>query len=434
LKSLHSLLYFFSLPGHDTNESKELETVARVSNLIYRRLNMSHFSLKTFLRKTPYTLIKSYFKSQKLLGNYDWGGELDLESLTEAISDMGDNAESTLCDFERIHNMANDIGAAKFIDESRSPLYQLDIVQQLSEMHSHHERSMFVFLNYPKLFRWTSEMVYIDSLSTSSWKICIAGLNLKYTDSDEIRQKLGAAIAKYFHEQGRGRHCVVDYYYRINSDRHCFFAYPENYATEDLVYEDRNKLSRRIRRPVMEVIFVYNPQNGMLYVHARGDKFARALQEIFCKEVLQLDGIPDENTKVIDLSILKDSNFRFVTDPADNIESIILKGMELHLPGMLGRKITVNANAGIGSERLVFEMMDRTIKSFDLDRDSVHIKRAKIKAKFRSNAGQRGKEVTFFLASPNGCTLNEIPHHNVIKRYLNKWGFEKNLLLQEDAA
>jgi len=395
---------------------------------------MSHFSLKTFLRKTPYTLIQNYFKSKELLESYDWGSELDLDRLTGAIFGMGNSNESILCDFERIHDMANDIGTAKFIDESRSPLHRLDIARQLSEMQSHHERSMYVFLNYPKLFHWTSEMVYIDSLSTSSWKICIAWPNLKYIDSDEIRQKFGSAIATYFHEQGRGKYCVVDYYFRINPDRHCFFAYPENYATEDLVYEDRNKLSRRIRRPVMEVIFVYNPQNGMLYVHARGDKFARALQEIFCKEVLELEGVPDDNTKVIDLSKLKDSNFRFVTDPADNIESVILKGVELHLPGILDRAITVNANPAIGSERLVFEMMDKTIQAFDVNRDAVHIKRAKIKAKFRSNAGQRAKEVTFFLAVPNGCTLNEIPHHNVLKRYISKWGFEKNLLLKDDAA
>ena len=32
LKSLHFLLYFFLLSGHETNESKELETVARVRN------------------------------------------------------------------------------------------------------------------------------------------------------------------------------------------------------------------------------------------------------------------------------------------------------------------------------------------------------------------------------------------------------------------
>lgn len=395
---------------------------------------MSHFSLKTFLRKTPYSLVRNYFESKTLLDGYNWGSELDLERLTAAISALGDAGESALCDFERVHDMANDTGTTSFIEQSRSPLHQLDIAEQLAEMPSHHERSMFIFLHHPTLFRWTSEMVYVDSLTTSSWKVCVAGPNLRYTDSAEIRGELGETIAAYYHQQGRGKYCLVDYYFRINPDRHCFFAYPENYATEDLVYKDRNDLGRKIRRPVMEVIFVYNPTSGMLYVHARGDKSAKALQEIFCKEVLELDGIPDENTKVYDLAALKDVNFRFVTDPADNIESVMLKSVELHLPGILGRKITVGANAAPGSERVVFDMMDRTIDAFSLNRDATYIRQAKITVKFRSNPGQRGKPVTFFITSPNGCTLNDVPHHNVVKRYLDRWGFVKNLLGEEDAA
>lgn len=347
-----------------------------------------------------------------------------------------DSGESVLCDFEHVNDMANDTGTASFIEQSRSPIHQLDIAAELAEMPSHHERSMFVFLKYHELFRWTSEMVYVDSLTTSSWKACVVGTKLRYSDSDEIRKKLGAAIAGYYHQQGRGKYCLVDYYFRINPDRHCFFAYPENYATEDLVYEDRNNLARRIRRPVMEVIFVYNPASGMMYVHARGDKFAKALQEIFCKEVLELEGIPDENTHVYDLAVLKDSNFRFVTDPADNIESVTLKMVELHLPGMMSRKVTVGANAAAGSERMVFDMIDQTIDAFGVNRDATHIKRAKITVKFRSSTSQRGKGVTFFITSPNGCTLNDVPHHNIIKEYLDvdRWGFIKNLLVEDDAA
>jgi hypothetical protein len=409
------------------------ETTA--GKLITKEKKMSsQFSLKTFLRKTPYSLVKNYFESKKLLKDYDWGTQLDLEQLTAAISAIGDAGELALCDFERVHDLANEAGTSQLIEQSRSPIHKLDIATQLAEMSSHHERAMFVFLHHPMLFHWTSEMVYIDSLTTSSWKVCIVGADLQYSDSTEIRQKLGAAIAEYYHQQGRGKYCLVDYYFRISPDRHCFFAYPENYATEDLVYEDRNKLTRRIRRPVMEVIFVYNPANGMLYVHARGDKFAKALQEIFCKQVLELNGIPDENTKVYDLAILKEANFRFVTDPADNIESVMLKGVELHLPGLLRKKITVEADAAPGAERTVFDMMNKTMQAFAVTSAATYIKRAKITVKFRSNAGRRGKGVTFFVASPNGCTLNDVPHHNVIKRYMDKWGFVKNLLAQEDAA
>lgn len=100
----------------------------------------------------------------------------------------------------------------------------------------------------------------------------------------------------------------------------------------------------------------------------------------------------------------------------------------------MGRKITLEANPAIGTERIVFGMMNQTAQAFGANINTVFIKRAKIVAKFRATPTQRGRSVTFFVASPNTCTLNDVPHHNVIKRYLDGWGFVKNLLSEEDAA
>ena len=342
--------------------------------------------------------------------------------------------EVILCDFERIHSMANEIGRNNFIEQSRSPIHSLDIVPELENMKSDHELSMRVFLNYPELFHWTCEIDYLDSLTTSSWKTFFIGQNLQYSDSAEARKQLSSAIAKYYHQQGRGKYCLVDYYFRVNPGRYCFFAYPESYTTEDLVYDEENNLSRRIRRPVVEVIFVYNPTTGMLYIHVKGDKFAKALAEIFCKQVLELEGIPDENTRIYDLSILKNANFRFVTDALDNIESVIVKSVEMHLPGMLDRKLSVSATPVIGCERLVFEMMEKSIAGFRYNLDALYIKKVKIAVKFRASPGQRAKSVTFTITSPNGCTLNDVPIHNIMKKYLVNWGFVRNLINKENAA
>jgi hypothetical protein len=395
---------------------------------------MSQFSLKTFLRKTPYTEIITYFQFKKFLNSYDWGNSFDLESLSSAIMADGSN-ETILSDFEHINSMANENGRNTFIDQSKSPIHNLDIVPELVNVKSDHELSMRVFLNYPKLFHWTYEMIYLDSLTTSSWKTFFIGQDLQYSDSVEARTQLSSAIAKYYHQQGRGKYCLVDYYFRVNPNRYCFFAYPESYTTEDLVYDDENNLNRRIRRPVVEVIFVYNPSTGMLFVHVKGDKFAKTLAEIFCKQALELEGIPDESTRIYDLSPLKDANFRFVTDPSDNIELILLKSIDIHLPGLLSRKLSISANPVTGHENIVFEMMDKALEGFNFDRlDPFYIKKAKIAVKFRASAGQRARSVTFAITSPNGCTLNDVPIHNTIKKYLEKWGFVRTLINKENAA
>ncbi|HBG28362.1 MAG: hypothetical protein A2Y10_08720 [Planctomycetes bacterium GWF2_41_51] len=394
-----------------------------------RRLNMSQFSLNTFLRKSPYSLIQSYFKSKKFLDGYDWGHELDIDSLTSAIL-ADDCTEAVLCDFENIHNMANEYGINSIIESSCKPELKMHIVDQLTGTRGYHEQSMLIFLKYPQVFQLGSELAYVDSIRSSSWKTCFTGRYV-YIDTEEKSAKLSKAISEYYQSQGRGKHCVVDWFIRESTKEYCFFAYPENYAKEDLAYENGNKLTSRIRKPVMEILFVYNYGNAMLQIYSKGNRADKVLQEIFCREVLDLDGIPDENTIVYDLSKLKDTNFRFITKPEDKIESVILKSLEIHLPE---KKVVVSANPSIVDERLVFDMMHQVAQGLKYDLKCIDIKKAKITVKFRRTVAARSKTVTFTVTSPNGCSLSDIPHHNTIKEYLHEWGFVSNLIAKEDAA
>jgi len=37
-----------------------------------------------------------------------------------------------------------------------------------------------------------------------------------------------AGLREFYRSQGRGRFCHVDYYLRLEPERHCYFAYPED--------------------------------------------------------------------------------------------------------------------------------------------------------------------------------------------------------------
>ncbi len=396
---------------------------------------MAAYSLKSFLRNTPNALLKEYLEGRSLLPDFNWTvsendqlrdlGETEIDDLSESISELGLSISGSLeQDFRDICSMADDHGVQCLVEQASSPVHNINLSREYCEnkIEGYHARVMWAWLKHNDVFEYAYRNQYLDSMS--AWKDCEIGVGLPCDSDQSSLDRLAQAISEYLKKQAKGRHCQVDYYHRQVPDRHCFFAYPEDSAKPEMRYNDQGNLIRSARRPVFEVVFMYEPESGILRVHARGAKTVKVMQELFCKEILDLDGVPDENTRVYDLANLKNPNFRFQTEPM--IDTVKLKSLSLDMPGR--EQVIIKIEPRDGQEMKLHERMVAIAAAYKATMGNIIIKRAKMQAVFKPEEGRKPKTVTFAVGLPDYSTLEDNKYHNIIKRHIDKWGFRRRLL------
>jgi hypothetical protein len=285
-----------------------------------------NYSPKTFLRLTPNKVLKKYFGGENLLGdiNFDSLGETEIEPVADAMNELSDKQRNNIeAEFRQINEMACETGIRVLIEEAESPFHNFKISETLKLMENHYERAFWVFLNHPEVFEIASDLAYMDRVG--SWRSRNVGAGLVCAVQEQDKQNLANAITEFYKKQGRGQRCYIDNYLRKEPERHCYFVYPEDYATTEIGFDDEGKFYHRLRKPAFEVIFIYRPESGILEVSAKGGKKdIESLQEIFCKTILGLDSLPNLEKRTFDLSKLNDKTLKFVTEPADGIEKVAI--------------------------------------------------------------------------------------------------------------
>ncbi len=381
-----------------------------------------NYSPKTFLRQTPNHILKEYFYSKNLLKDVDFDnlGDTEIDPIFEGMDKLLDKQKNEIeADLRHINEMAYAKGIQVLIEEAGSVFHNIDLLPTFEPMKNHYERAFWVFQNHPLIFDIASDLAYMDSLS--SWSSRKVGVGLVPAVEEEDKRNLADAISEFYKKQGRGQRCHVDNYLRQQPERHCYFVYPEDYATTELGFDDEGKFYHRLRKPAFEVIFVYRPESGVLEVSAKGGKkVVEALQEIFCTTILGLDGLPKLEKRHFDLSKLNDKTIKFVTEPADGIEKVTLRMIRLDLPGIGNRRITLEASPS-NDEQPVYTLIEKALNKSNISLDKALITRAKIQIKFRPRDGKKGKSLTFEIFSPDRCTLKDDPLHQIAKKYIEKW-------------
>lgn len=395
-----------------------------------------NFSFKTFFRTVSVNLLQQYFTQQHLLADFDWSQDCDLvaESLYAHIERLSDNHTALIeQDFVTISELAHEQSildlhdVVRSLDEKNADPILDEMMQQSGPLN----QVFWVSLNHPAVYEWAIRMERMERMTFV--EDCLVGKHLPCATDEETTEKLKDRIQKFFKRQRRGRNCQIDVYVRANPTRYCFFAYPEDYPKRDLTYKS-SRLVPDVRRPVMEIVFIYEPDNGNLKVHASKMRKVEVMQEAFCKAILGLPGIPDGSTRVYDLSGLLDPAFRFVTDPTDSVEEVSLKMLKAAIGRNNARKITCEANPQNGGAELVQSMAVKAIHACRDSEGAVTVLSAKIAMKFRADDGGRKKSVTFTVTVPSGSNLEDKPHHHVARKYLERWGLVRTLLAQTDEA
>ncbi|MCX5643217.1 MAG: hypothetical protein NTZ17_00810 [Phycisphaerae bacterium] len=382
------------------------------------------YSRNTFLRQTPNKILKEYFTRKGLLAGVDFDSlrPTEIEPIVEALDQLGDKQRTDVeAEFAQVYEMACSLGVQVLIEEAGSVYHKLDWAETFEPMENPYEKALFAFMNDRNVFEIASDLAYMDRIG--AWKQRYVGEGLTPAVEEKDKKNLADAVCAFYEKQGRGRHCKVDNYRREKPERHCYFAYPEDHATTEMGYDDKGEFYRWPIKPAFEVIFVYQPQNGFLYVRAKGKgEDIERLQEIFCQTILALDRLPDKKAKHFDLEPLKNREIRFPTDPADGVESVCVRLLRLDVPGTGNRRVTFEASSR-NDGKAIYKLIDRVLAKQSLPLDDVIVAKAKLQFKFSGKDGKRGKSLTFEISIPDRCTLKDDPVDQIAKKYVQQWGF-----------
>ena len=379
-----------------------------------------NYSRNTFLRQTPSRILKEYFAGKGLLAHvsFDALRETEIEPIAEGLDALEEEQRTKVeAEFAQVYEMACSLGVQVLVEEAGSPFHNLDWTERFAQMKNPYEKALWAFMNHPLIFEIASDLAYMDRVG--GWKQRYVGEGLPAAVEEQDKENLAKGVRTLYKKQGRGYHCKIDNYRRENPERHCYFAYPEDYPTTDMGYDEKGEFQHWPTRPAFEVIFVYQPGNGFLYVHAKGrGEDIEKLQEAFCRAILGLDHLPDKRAKHFDLSPLKDGSIRFRTDPADGVESVHVKMLRFDLPGVGGRRIIFEASSP-SDGKAIYRLIDRALAKEKLSLDSMIVAKARLQFKFAGRDGKKGKTLTFEISTPDRCTLKDDPMDQIAKKYVD---------------
>ncbi len=382
------------------------------------------FSPRTFFRQTPNHILQQYFKRKDIPTEIEWEGlgETDVEPIFEAMDGLDDHVRQEVeGDFVAVNELACSKGVLAILEEAQ--LWGRDWSDQFAEMKNAYERAFWTFLNEPHRFAAAGNLQLLDRLG--SWKRRMVGVMLEPKTTPEDLERFESSLRSFYAKQGRGRFCHVDYYERTNPERHCFFAYPEDFANAELGYDDSGKFQHRIHRSAFENIFVYRPEDGFLEVHAKGGKkVVEPLMEIFCTTILGLKAMPEDGRMPFDLTSLKDRSFNFTIEPKDGIASIDLLELKLDIAGNGSgcQRGQVTLGVPARNNENLHNLIDEVIDTKNARLSDLHPAKAKLRVAFKPVNGYQAKTLPFTLTYPDGCTLKDDPHDQVVKDVLRRSG------------
>jgi hypothetical protein len=383
----------------------------------------SSFVLSTFLRQTPKGLLKRYFDARGLLGDvaFDLLHKREFQPILDAIEALPDEKRAEVDgDFQEVDALADAAGTRVIVD--LLTLNKMEVVDEVGGLENGYARAMWLFLeqnaSLGDLFSQCSDVQRTDRLRFTRSKRRNHLPRKQPVHDDAARGALAEGLKGLYRRQGRGHHCYVVSYRRPDPDRHYFVAYPEDFPRTDLQYEGED-LRRLHRRPVLDVAFIFRPDEGVLEMHAPGKRDeVNELQNLFCTAILgEPPPTPYTSDRSFKLGSLLDRQFCFPVEVVDGIEAVDVTEMVVHR-GLAMRP------------RLTFETEPCPLPAF-LDQLAAWVKvplaeltitAVRLRVRFPAKGEARAKTVTFSVSLPDTTDLKDTPEHTRIKRLLREWG------------
>jgi hypothetical protein len=387
------------------------------------------YSPKTFLRLLPNQLLKEYFDRRNLLSDLLWylQGETEIQRIYDAWQGLPEPQRLAVeKDFRDVDEMACEEGVKALVEEGF--FHGIDLGAELDRLDGFHHKVMWAFLRHERVFYVASLINYVDSLHGRYWVRRSDAPRKEPRDSPEARQNLACALSEHYRRtQGRGHRCTVETYLR-GGRHHYYFAYPDDYTDTYIGHTEEGMFVRRAQKRAFEVVFVYDPQDGVLDLFAKGDRQLKAdLQQIFCLVILGESVGPEQPRRLAyELNGLMDRGFAFPTDPEDGIEEVRVRRLRLSVIGNGNRRVILEADPK-GPVEDVYDLMDETLTR-ELPRGRVfNVTQATLEFRFTPKGRERPKALVFEVSFPNCSTLkSKREEHRLLgEKYLKRWGIDR---------
>lgn len=377
---------------------------------------MAAFTPKAFFLAVPNELLKLYFERRGELRDFTWNqfALSTSDPLHDAWCALPEDARlATEGEFRAVADLATRHGLAVLEVEAR--VHGVDLASSLPAHASPWHRVFHVCVHHPVVFAAAREALRIERLHRRHVRTRM-GFERQIPDSSPLKcDELRDALVAYFRRKidAPDLHCVV-HSYRVG-ERFRFVAYPEDLCRSYLAYA-QGELRPQCRRPVVEVVFTYDPVAGSVEIYARGDRRRHEdLAQLFSRVVLGKDLPPESKAPArYRLNVLKRRGISFPTDVADQVREVRVKALRLGVLG--GGKFTVDA--GPLRDRVnVYDVMDRSLLGEQLPLVNVDVQVATLQMVF---AWTEGPRTLTFDVRPDQCNLGEAPEERVARKCLER--------------
>jgi hypothetical protein len=391
------------------------------------------FSLPRFLRHIRPSDLGDYFEQRdiRFAERVDWNAApakllACLKAAIEALPDL--QRERVLDDFERVHQLTDDIGQCSLLALAEP---DAALLRRFQSCHGHQARGLLVLLANEEAFDHALATAYAERMrsgrSWSGYRIPEAAMpSNNSTDIALLETDLRALFREL---NGSGRKLKIDTFERRTcsvrggpTERVIHYSVYVEGLPEISVEFDRDEPKRHTRRPVIEAAICFEPETGILNVMSKGGKDTR--EGIARSFALRIMGSDEELQPVrrrdFELDRLKRA-MPFPTDPADGIKSVTVTLLRLSGIGRFAR-VTIETDEGTD----IHAASARWFGDGDpLQRSEWRVTQAKLRIAFHPEAnGKRGKAINVELRAPNGSNLKDQTrrHQLVSEKYLLLWG------------
>lgn len=395
-----------------------------------------HYSIKSFFRDMPATLLARYFYKQGHFQNFDLSPveKGELEVLVTAWLELPEEERKRMeGEFQDIFALCRDAAIPAMVDEAKwhmlgKPGQHAAFVKMFNELPNNHARAMTLFLDYPECWRNAARLYHADTLPW--WRKRKGFPRIPSAKDDAGVQALSELLRAYFLEkQSRARHALIEQVRRGELDY--YFCYLEDYSRQSPEWEG-DVFKPRPHNPAFEVVYIWSEAEGTLDLNHRGDhQTAQRLQEMFASAILKLPQLPPKpkDDRIYELDRFSRSGFEFQYDVGNGIEDVAVKVLRLTSRADKTDKITLEADPEKNPDA-VYDLLTKLSLPVHL----YYVTQVVLTASVVMKAGEKAKKIPIRLTWPNSCSLKRDALGDKLREMLADSGIEPKDAPQSSAA
>lgn len=375
-------------------------------------------------QKTPNALLNRFFSGYGAFADIDWKelAENDAEAILQRVRKLDETDRRLIgVRFRQVHALANSRGTTVLI--AAVGARGKELAAHLEGKKNAYERAFWCLVEHPKLFDSEPVYAYTYSVRQASRETRVGFPEGKVVITEAMIDQLRDKIKGTFKPEERAQKCKIDH--REQDGVHLFHAHPSDYRDEiDSYGPDDQIIGVPVLPPFAVVYYLDEATGGVTVLTKGGAHKVEALFDGFGKAIFNMAAPPRAGKKTYDLSLFKDPNFEYKTDPADQLRLLRVTAMKIHFPGEPSHRARFEVDLNNRHDNLYALLrselrgeLDKLVRSTILNVD--------LQAIFGGPGGTE-EVIDFKITAPRWCTLGFDGREGTLRRYLRLWRIEND--------